>query len=131
MPEPSDLDRSAVRRQFDRRVASPEPSDFLTREVERRMLDRLDLVKLRPDRVLDVGCGLGDGVRRLRGRWPQAEVVGVDLAPRRVARAARVDRPPASARVGAGPRAPPGARRRGHAPRARSGATSRATRIVA
>ena len=37
---------------------------WLLREVERRMLERLDLIRLEPVRVLDVGCGLGDGVRR-------------------------------------------------------------------
>jgi malonyl-CoA O-methyltransferase len=93
MPDPSDLDRSAVRRQFDRRADVPDPGDFLLREVERRMLERLELVRLAPDRILDVGCGLGDGVRRLRGRWAGAEVVGIDLSARRIARAAAIDRP--------------------------------------
>jgi malonyl-CoA O-methyltransferase len=93
MPEPSDLDRSAVRRQFDRRSARPDPADFLLREVERRMFERLDLVRLQPSRILDVGCGLGDGVRRLRARWPQAEALGLDLSPRRVAQAEALDRP--------------------------------------
>jgi malonyl-CoA O-methyltransferase len=93
MAEPSDLDRTAVRRQFDRRVETPGTTDFVAREVERRMLERLELVKLEPARVLDVGCGLGDGIRRLRGRWPRAEAIGVDLSPRRVARAAAIDRP--------------------------------------
>jgi malonyl-CoA O-methyltransferase len=96
MPEPSDLDRGAVRRQFDRRVAVPDPAAFLLREIEARMLERLDLVRLAPTRVLDVGCGLGDGVRRLRQRWPQAEVLGVDLAPRRLAVAAAIEQPPAA-----------------------------------
>ncbi|MFM1987054.1 MAG: hypothetical protein RJA99_11 [Pseudomonadota bacterium] len=93
MAEPSDLDRRSVRRQFDRRAASPDPADWLLREVERRMIERLELVKLEPARVLDVGCGLGDGVRRLRGRWPRARVLGVDLSPRRAAAAAALDRP--------------------------------------
>lgn len=93
MPEPSDLDRLAVRRQFDRRSQSPGQADFLFREVERRMIERLDLVRLTPSRVLDVGCGLGDGVRRLRVRWPQAEVIGLDLSPQRIDAAIRLDRP--------------------------------------
>lgn len=99
MPEPSDLDRSAVRRQFDRRAAGPGPADFLLREVERRMLERLEWVRLEPARVLDVGCGLGDGLRRLRGRWPGSEAIGVDLSPARVARAAAIDRPPPAGSV--------------------------------
>ena len=94
MPEPSDLDRSAVRRQFDRRAGPADPADFLLREIEQRMFERLDLVKLQPARLLDVGCGFGDGVRRLRGRWPAAQAIGVDLSARRVARAASIDSPP-------------------------------------
>lgn len=94
MPEPSDLDRTAVRRQFDRR-ARDDGADFLLREVEGRMLERLDLIRLSPGRVLDVGCGLGQGSRRLRARWPQAQVVGLDLSQSRVARAAQLDRPAA------------------------------------
>jgi malonyl-CoA O-methyltransferase len=93
MPEPSDLDRSAVRRQFDRRAGPADGGDFLLREVEHRMIERLELIRLEPARILDVGCGLGDGLRRLRGRWPRAEAVGVDLSPRRIARAAAIDRP--------------------------------------
>lgn len=93
MPEPSDLDRAAVRRQFDRRASAPDGADWLLREVEHRMLERLELIRLQPERVLDVGCGLGDGVRRLRARWPRAEVIGIDLSPRRAARAAAIDRP--------------------------------------
>ncbi|MFZ4757769.1 MAG: methyltransferase domain-containing protein, partial [Burkholderiaceae bacterium] len=83
-----------MRRQFDRRAGPTDPADFLLREVEQRMFERLDLVKLQPGRVLDVGCGFGDGVRRLRGRWPGAQAVGVDLSVRRALRAASIDRPP-------------------------------------
>jgi malonyl-CoA O-methyltransferase len=82
-----------VRRQFDRRATRPDPADFLLREVERRMFERLDLVRLQPSRLVDVGCGLGDGVRRLRARWPQAEALGIDLSPRRIAQARAMDRP--------------------------------------
>jgi malonyl-CoA O-methyltransferase len=82
-----------MRRQFDRRASAPDGADWLLREVERRMLERLDLIRLEPGRVLDVGCGLGDGVRRLRARWPAAEAIGVDLSPRRAAHAAAIDRP--------------------------------------
>ena len=92
MPAPSDLDRSAVRRQFDRRDGDA-GACFLAREVESRMLERLELIRLEPGRILDVGCGLGDGVRRLRARWPRAGAIGLDLSPRRVARAAAIERP--------------------------------------
>jgi malonyl-CoA O-methyltransferase len=87
MSSPPDLDRSAVRRQFDRRAASFERADYLLREVERRMLERLDLIRLQPARLLDVGCGLGAGLRSLGERYPQAHGIGIDLSPAMLARA--------------------------------------------
>jgi hypothetical protein len=34
-----------------------------------------------PRRVLDAGCGLGHGMRALRGLWPQAVIRGVEWSP--------------------------------------------------
>src|SRR3954451_18474857 len=39
--------------------------------------------------ILDVGCGLGAGTRRLARLFPQADVVGGNLSPWQVAEAAR------------------------------------------
>jgi malonyl-CoA O-methyltransferase len=52
----------------------------LAREVEARMLERLQYIKLPPQRVLDAGCGDGHGVKRLAGIYPEAQVLGVDFA---------------------------------------------------
>lgn len=73
-----DLDPSAVRRQFSRRARQPARADFLLAEIEGRMLERLDLVRLAPDSVLDVGCGAGRGMLALKRRYPAAELLGVD-----------------------------------------------------
>lgn len=80
MLTPPDLDPSAVRRQFARRAANGGRADFLLREVESRMLERLDLVRLAPETVLDVGCGLGSGLIALKRRYPAARLLGVDAA---------------------------------------------------
>jgi ubiquinone/menaquinone biosynthesis C-methylase UbiE len=42
------------------------------------------------ERALDVGTGTGAGARVIAGRWPQAEVVGVDVAPGMLAEARRL-----------------------------------------
>lgn len=42
-----------------------------------------------PRRVLDVGCGTGEAIRRLRSRLPEAEWVGVDPAPAMLSEARR------------------------------------------
>ena len=53
------------------------------------MLERLDVVKLQPDAVLDVGCGLGQGTARLQQRFPAALVAGLDVASAMASEAAR------------------------------------------
>ena len=84
-----DLDPLAVRRQYSRRAASPGRADFLFAEVESRMLERLDVVRISPQAVIDVGCGAGRGLLALKKRYPAAELTGLDSAPG-MARAARV-----------------------------------------
>jgi len=44
------------------------------------MADRLEYVRVEPRRVLDAGCGPGEGLRLLRRRYPKAWLVGVDSA---------------------------------------------------
>ncbi len=58
------------------------------------MLARLDVVRLVPERCVDIGCGLGKGLMALRQRYPQAEALGIDLSPRIAAAAAELARPP-------------------------------------
>lgn len=75
------------------------------------MLARLEVVRLAPERFVDIGCGLGKGLLALRQRYPQAESVGVDLSPRIAAAAARLARPPGRgflARLMPGARGPAG-----------------------
>ena len=80
MLKPPDLDPRAVRRQFGRRAPRLADHDFLLREIESRMLERLDLIRLAPACVLEVGCGLGGGLSALATRYPAARVLGVDSA---------------------------------------------------
>ena len=109
MLTPVDLDPKAVRLQSARRARGAEGTDFLLREVEGRMLDRLSVVRLQPGSVLDAGCGTGSGLVELRKRYPQALLVGIDPA-RAMAAAARARLAPAPrgflARLRGGPREP-------------------------
>ena len=74
------LDPKQVRRSFDRAARAGEDAAVLQSEIERRMFERLDYVRLRPARVLDAGCGAGRGLGLLGGRYPPAGLVGVDFA---------------------------------------------------
>ena len=74
------LDARAARRGFERAAVSSATVDVLAREIEQRMAERLDLVRVEPRRILDVGCGAGPSRMHLAKRYPKAVVVGVDSA---------------------------------------------------
>ena len=81
------LDRALLQRRFARSAASCDGADFLAREVARRMDERLDLIRLAPQRILDLGCGTGADLANLRARYPDASVIGADFAVARLTRA--------------------------------------------
>ena len=77
-----------VRRQFDRRAARFGRHEFIVREVGRRLIERLQFIRLDPQYIVDVGCGAGGTRRALLERHPRAQWLGVDLSPAMLARAA-------------------------------------------
>lgn len=80
MTEPFFTIKQQVRRSFDRAATSYDAAAVLQREINERMLDRLDIIKKTPLRILDLGSGTGYGARHLRQRFPKAQVVEADLA---------------------------------------------------
>jgi len=52
----------------------------LAREVQTRMLERLQYIKLEPARILDAGCGEGHGAEHLAKAYPDAQLLGLDFA---------------------------------------------------
>ncbi len=74
------IDLRRLRRIFDRRAERFAEAAFLPREIAQRMHERLEYIKVAPQRVVDVGCGCGDDVSALRARYPQASVCGLDLS---------------------------------------------------
>jgi malonyl-CoA O-methyltransferase len=71
---------ATVRRQFDRRAARFAVHDAIVREAGRRLVDRLQYIRLEPARVIDVGCGSGPTMPLLSARFPHATIAGVDLS---------------------------------------------------
>ena len=80
--------RRPLRAQFDRMAGGWEnrrgPDALAPLEAA---LDRLDAA---PRRALDLGTGTGKGARVLARRFPESEVVAVDLSPAMIEEAARV-----------------------------------------
>ncbi len=58
-----------------------ESSQFLRREISSRMFDRLSLIKMLPERILDAGCGEGDDLKLFAQIFPAADLLGVDISP--------------------------------------------------
>lgn len=55
-------------------------SDFLRREIAARMHERLALIKIQPQRVLDLGCGEGADLAALQEQYGDAQVLGLDAS---------------------------------------------------
>ena len=80
-PDAFVLDRRAVRAAFDRASAGYDAAAVLQTRVRDELLSRLDLIRIAPEVILDLGCGTGKGARQLKDRYRGAMVVAVDPAP--------------------------------------------------
>jgi SAM-dependent methyltransferase len=80
--------RGPLRRQFDRLAAGWETR--LGPEALLPLDAALDRLSSPPRRVLDLGTGTGKAARVVAKRFPQAEVVGVDLSPAMIEEAQKV-----------------------------------------
>jgi malonyl-CoA O-methyltransferase len=74
------VDKRMVRRAFERAAAGYDAAAVLQNEVCRRMLVRLEYIRLEPVTILDAGSGTGNAVAGLLARYPAARVVALDLA---------------------------------------------------
>lgn len=52
----------------------------IAREIQKEMLARMDYMALKPEIILDAGCGLGEGIDLLQKRYPNAGFYGLDSA---------------------------------------------------
>lgn len=90
------LDDREIRRVFARAAPGYDEAAFLQREVGNRLLERLEVIRIDPSRILDLGCGTGWASETLKQRHRKARVVGLDPVPsmaRRTRRRSRWMRP--------------------------------------
>lgn len=74
------IDKRRARRAFEAAAAGYDRAAVLQREIADRLLERLDYVRLTPDRVLDLGCGTGYAIQSLFRRYRRARVIALDFA---------------------------------------------------
>jgi malonyl-CoA O-methyltransferase len=74
------FDQQLVRRAFDRAAERYQQYAVLQAEVCDRLLEKLEVVKLSPQLILDAGAGTGAAIPTLFARYKKAQVVTLDLS---------------------------------------------------
>lgn len=72
-----------VKSYYDKHVASKLKGFVeVNARAERAWLTIEQWTQKNPQRILEVGCGIGDICWRMTRRWPESEVVGLDVSPK-------------------------------------------------
>ncbi len=74
------IDKRQVRAAFERAAPNYDAVAVLQREVGNRVLERLQLIRTTPERILDIGAGTGLYTSALSKMYSKAHVVAVDIA---------------------------------------------------
>ncbi len=74
------IDKAQARRAFSRAAERYDEVAVLQQETGQRMIERLQLVKMQPQSILDVGAGTGVATEELMRRYPKARVTALDFA---------------------------------------------------
>jgi malonyl-CoA O-methyltransferase len=72
--------KKAIRASFEKAARSYDAAAVLQREIVDRMLERLELIRITPQRILDAGSGTGYAVPLLQRRFADAQLIELDLA---------------------------------------------------
>ena len=74
------IDKKAARAAFNRAASSYDAVAELQLEIGNRLLERLDIIKMIPSTILDVGCGTGTVTQQLAQRYRRASIFALDYA---------------------------------------------------
>lgn len=83
------IDKRSVRASFERAAADYDRVAVLQREVGARLLERLAVIRMAPQQILDVGTGTGHIAHAVLKRYSGARVVAMDIAEAMLAQARR------------------------------------------
>lgn len=74
------FDQAKVRSSFDRAAETYDEFAVLQTEVCNRLLEKLDIVKIKPQMILDAGSGTGVAIPALFERYKKAQLVALDIS---------------------------------------------------
>ena len=65
---------------FNRAAPQYEAEARLQQEIANRLIERLQTLPLKPQRIVDLGCGTGKLTRQLQKQYPKADILALDIA---------------------------------------------------
>ncbi len=71
------IDKARMRASFSRAADSYDAAAVLQKKVREEMLDRLSLINIAPEAILDAGCGTGCGGFSLQKKFKSAQLVSL------------------------------------------------------
>jgi malonyl-CoA O-methyltransferase len=74
------IDKKYKRKIFNRSAKSYDQFSVLQDKVSNSLFKRLDLIKLHPELILDLGCGTGRNGKILKDRYSNARIVNYDFS---------------------------------------------------
>jgi malonyl-CoA O-methyltransferase len=74
------LNKRRIREDFSKAANSYDAAAIVQHEICARALERLQMLKLNPEVILDIGSGTGKSVRGLQATYPDSRVIASDVA---------------------------------------------------
>jgi malonyl-CoA O-methyltransferase len=74
------FDKRQLRAAFGRAAETYDQAARLQRDIADELLQRLDIIRMAPHLILDLGCGTGYSGRLLARRYRDARLIGLDIA---------------------------------------------------
>jgi malonyl-CoA O-methyltransferase len=69
-----------IRRSFEKAASTYDEAAVLQRHVGAALVHRLDALRLQPTRILEIGCATGFCTQLLSEKFPNAQIVALDIA---------------------------------------------------
>lgn len=74
------IDRRAMRASFEKAAPRYDAAAVLQKEVASRLVERMDVMAMKPTKILDAGCGTGFVSSLLAEKFPKATITALDIA---------------------------------------------------